>query len=1084
MDAFRRLRSRRKSKGQADSFVSFAEAESGLKSPTNTWQSSTGRPSATIPRSSVDKKLSHEHFRSISSSTDPRGQTPNSRTQPLLAGITRPFLSTSTSRPGTAESLQDALNRAADAITNPDSVRAASSSSRQATYKSGKYIDIFAIAGQAGKVDTSYNEDIASRNLDTFAIAVDDTQYRYEPTSKYQEEVANRNAYHHAPARAPAMRSLPEGEQERNSMDRSNPINSHTAISSKDHPSRRGHNQDSTAYHRQHNRARDATDFLPAIPQEGSDENINTIIETPRKDRKSDSTVEKQSSRSRWSEQQISDGRLSHPDYDPIYSTSTRKQGHLRVSDVPSQASSANRRSDLSHVSERSMPSSNRSTRHSMEPKVDRNSGHQVSANEAQTRSRPTAGTVQKSYMTADGLKSEALRSPSTMSTTSSVKRSLNLGNRRVMDLTGDDSEVFSVTSYINTPQLHNATSDTFLKVQPAIIENYSASRILVSNDPAIPNARWSSALEPVLDLDQLARRSQMIAETAKLAAAANTLHPSQLDDRAITPPPPRALAFSPIQILTSTAPPKNFVFSPISTLSTSPRSSIGSLPPTDVTGIAPMPVQIIQVGKTLVSSNQAVSEPQMGIQRSNSNRISAKIAPLVKVFADISPEDAGKTQSTSVGSRPAPSKSASQRRLREVSEGLPKEKGVHEMVTIPRAAIDASASIIVSSSSIDQNNLAGILTRDFAMLPVEKPTVKRIEALTERKRTPRTNSKEDVMPTSVLKSSSSSGERRSRSTKSSNKVAFDEQAPVSVTSSKKAGKRPEKSSSKKNGKKTSSSSKKPRPVSIFDEEAFQRKQSEATAALLRLQESLQENLDEDESGQVTPLATPASRALSPVTNHGNIRTPDSQRPPIYYPSPSQAAMAMIAAATSSPRNRGRADVSAKSAAEYNQGSRDMTGMMAGSRSTTGEGALSRSTNPSRGPNSSRNGSVALNPMLAHIESNSKPPPSPGEVSLSAFPLPSSRAISPEMTHNPPSYVRDIAPAPVRRGSQGSRMSSASAFSIPVGMVPGRGSSLPVNRMVPPGPSTSTAMDSIASVIPPSKTNEVNASQIDVSTSL
>ena len=116
----------------------------------------------------------------------------SNRMQPMLIGISRP--SGTTSRPGTAESIQNAINRAADGVA----LSSASELHKQGhtKTKSPRYVDIFAISNpKTSKL--SYNEDVASRNIDVKKAAGEDAQYRYVPNSKYQEEVAARNAHGH-----------------------------------------------------------------------------------------------------------------------------------------------------------------------------------------------------------------------------------------------------------------------------------------------------------------------------------------------------------------------------------------------------------------------------------------------------------------------------------------------------------------------------------------------------------------------------------------------------------------------------------------------------------------------------------------------------------------------------------------------------------------------------------------------------------------------------------------------------------------------------------------------------------------------
>jgi hypothetical protein len=111
------------------------------------------------------------------------------RVQPVLVGVSRP--GDSSSRPGTAGSLQNAVSRAADQSSQ-------TFLKGHTRTQSPRYVDIFSITSTHPiKNDTStsfYNEDIAERNIDPTSSR-GRTSLDYVPASKYQEEVAVRNSY-------------------------------------------------------------------------------------------------------------------------------------------------------------------------------------------------------------------------------------------------------------------------------------------------------------------------------------------------------------------------------------------------------------------------------------------------------------------------------------------------------------------------------------------------------------------------------------------------------------------------------------------------------------------------------------------------------------------------------------------------------------------------------------------------------------------------------------------------------------------------------------------------------------------------
>ena len=123
MDAFRRFRARRKSKGQADIFTTFNDAESSYRPTTHSHQGSASRPITADPRPSdigTIPKVSHDQFRQPKSSTEQGLPGSRGKPQQFFVGISRPF---SDLRPGTAESMQKALDKAAESVKHPNQSR-------------------------------------------------------------------------------------------------------------------------------------------------------------------------------------------------------------------------------------------------------------------------------------------------------------------------------------------------------------------------------------------------------------------------------------------------------------------------------------------------------------------------------------------------------------------------------------------------------------------------------------------------------------------------------------------------------------------------------------------------------------------------------------------------------------------------------------------------------------------------------------------------------------------------------------------------------------------------------------------------
>lgn len=1051
MDAFRRLRSRRKSKGQADSFTSFADAESSYNtSSSSPWQTNTTRSSATVSRpSDAEQKFSHDQVRQpVSPLESPRSPGSSSRIQPLFVGISRP---STDSRPNTSGSFQTAVDRAANSVSQQH--RPIHSPSSQVGLRAGRYIDIFAISGQTKRPTTTFNEDVAERNLDTIALTIEEQHYRYSPASKYQEEVAARNVPHMTTSRSPSAQRIIHSSRTEDS--RLLPLSPSSALQprygrSDGEPLHTRKLQDPVAHFSRQNstRAKDGSEQLPVIPQERSSDDYEYKDPASRA-RIQEAELEMEQAKARWL--QVRNGNLPSPspNTDKPLPASPRPQAPQTQS-TPLRSGPVTRDSDLSgDISKKAQDNIQRGlydnddqeiqeirkSRQDVVPsnvhKPDRRSANTAvtnSSEESRMRSDISTGRYDRQSYASDQSRRTQTRRPSVTST-NSYRRQI-YGNRTIMDLTTeDDNEVTSVASYVQTPVIENARSDAFRKVHPHMVDHHTPPREVAERDPVVPNARWSSALEPVLDLDQLARRSQIISETARAAAAARSSQARSTEmPRAVTPPPP-SLAFSPIQTMTGSPPAKAITFSAISTLtSITPRSSQEILATEKSKALTDggLAYNVVTKNKPTITKTDSSSDY-------SKTKTIAPVPPVVK----ISRPDGSGVKSTIEKPLILRTDSGGQKSSSDKSDVAKRNERRREKL-IRAEAIREAAKKKIPAGPLDHEPMPGVKTRDFAVTPLEKPTNKRIEALSERKR-----SQNDLK-----RSSSTDKKNRTKTIKPPGKVTFDENqiTASTVQSDKKLGKR-----SVKPG---SSSTRKSRPKSTFDEEAFQKKHAEANAALLRLQQSLQQSLDEDSSQAETPRGTetPASRAFSPIDRTAHGKSPVA-------PSPASVAIAMITAATSSPRTTPRP--------------RPTTSGSSSSSRNTIKPTISVATKPEDAAYGFQTTEITapdmdtLSPLTTLRLQSNKPPPSPGEVSLSSFPIPTPRTMSPESTKSPPAYVKEIG-APVRRGSQASRASTTSQFAIPSTMVPSRLGSLPENRNPPPpGPPNPHQMQSIDSLIPP-----------------
>ncbi|ETI21118.1 hypothetical protein G647_07462 [Cladophialophora carrionii CBS 160.54] len=143
------------------------------------------------------------HIRNISTdhAKSPLSPAVSSRLQPApgAGAVSRP--STSWSGPPTdgSGSLLNAVNRAADAVAKPERDYRYPAERNPRDYarpKTPRYVDIFSLSSSnSPNPRPGYNEDVAERNLDLARVALEGTHYHYVPSSKYQEEVATRNAH-------------------------------------------------------------------------------------------------------------------------------------------------------------------------------------------------------------------------------------------------------------------------------------------------------------------------------------------------------------------------------------------------------------------------------------------------------------------------------------------------------------------------------------------------------------------------------------------------------------------------------------------------------------------------------------------------------------------------------------------------------------------------------------------------------------------------------------------------------------------------------------------------------------------------
>ena len=385
----KRLWARRKSKGndsRKDSGVSSLR-----KSESN---EQTHYSTSTSPRS----------IRNVSSShvTQQFGPLLNTKAPPIFKGgnFSRP--STSRSRPATdaSGSMLNAVHRAGDAIAKAEQEYQNSAERYTKDHirpKTPRYIDIFSLSSSnSPNPGPGYNEYVAERNLDLTRVALEGTHYHYSPSSRYQEEVAARNASPHllgSPAISPSLRQRDfDGSH---SPSQVGGLGSALSDYSRS-PERSGNHSLS----RQYNHTPES--LVRHLRQRSDTSRASESID--------DLVAHGESAASPPHLQRVVALQGSNHGLDAVHT----------LPEVPAR-----------HPGRRSGEFQN------LEMPADGLSGYQLSASElTQMKSiEPFTYPPRPDY---------SVRSPSNLSSASSMMRSINLPNRTIMDLTSDDTEILA----------------------------------------------------------------------------------------------------------------------------------------------------------------------------------------------------------------------------------------------------------------------------------------------------------------------------------------------------------------------------------------------------------------------------------------------------------------------------------------------------------------------------------------------------------------------------------------------------------------------------------------------------------------
>ena len=185
----KKLWARRKSKdddGRKDSAVSGLRKSEGTEQ--THFSTSASPPFLRVHTFSTDRE------------TYPSSPPTGSKFRPMSNGhgASRPLISRSRATDD-GGSILLAVNRAADAVSKAEQdfqISATRYTHKHVRPSTPRYIDIFSLSGSSSpNRRPGYNEDIAVRNLDMARVALEGSHSYYVPSSRYQEEVAARNAH-------------------------------------------------------------------------------------------------------------------------------------------------------------------------------------------------------------------------------------------------------------------------------------------------------------------------------------------------------------------------------------------------------------------------------------------------------------------------------------------------------------------------------------------------------------------------------------------------------------------------------------------------------------------------------------------------------------------------------------------------------------------------------------------------------------------------------------------------------------------------------------------------------------------------
>ena len=915
--------------------------------------------------------------------------------QPILVGISRPVGSGSMQKSVMEAGNVNGRSAPTSAVQRPNTAATLPNPVKAQRFQSApkRYVDIMSFVATDGKHLEDYNEEVAARNLDLKTLAVQSATTTRVPKSKYQEEVASRNAatigYKHR-ASLP-MRSVPEGRRS-NSLDSRVAMNvlppaalppyRHEGVAL---PGKTRSVQESAAYHSRTGSATSkSSNILPVIPQEISTEDAERAIP--------------------WLGNQYESGQRSNgngePDnvltrYPSMHSKNTPGSATqtASLSTLPKSVMRANQsRPIASGISkEQGQPLHSNPYRAAAAENV-----FSAETRPESKRERPlTSRTASKSsrhrgdeMLSTTEISSSRESSPDRVRSYSPYKKSRDRANRTYMDITQDETEHESQhespnTDYHESPTLAQATADMVQLHRAHVVGSTSRGYQDMARPPkATTHGISMASLQP--SNQESKRRSSAFSDSS-------SLRNEQL------------LAFSTVTTLSSTSP------------ASRPVSKVGPAPD---------------------SARNAKSRGR-GSQNST-----AQEAALSDIARPLTSED-GAEQKCSVNLEPL---NSTEEPVSHVDTPKSYTGQQSSLASQTPQVLYTSPESLSSGDFIDPSRSFGVLTRDFASTP-SRHSVPRSQ-LPHQSALASASGHSSVSETKRPMSQPVTAHEQKRTPRN---LGFEHKSDGISSKLHELPAFYEPSSSPQLDHVDT-------PVeelkaSSFDEAEFARKQTQARAALLRLQMSLEEQYDMSPGRPDSSTQRHVARQILDQTRKPQPAEKKTSTPPtsMYYekkeydrkvkpnrPAPlrAQSEDAMKAGngysyEKAGPNTFAQTVYSAVTITLPN--TRALTAPYAKSPSAGSASHSFNYSNSATANDRSRAHSTLPNPPLTPV----LPSPAPTEVSLSSFPMPQSpenrgrrRAADPER------------PRTARMQSTKSSVASiASVYSIPHHMVPARDSS-------------------------------------------